>query len=388
MSAELSAQSCPQCGGPVHEESAHVTCNYCGASLIRRQVQDASTEGQWGVHLKAVRYVDQQVGGIEAFRMLIPKDWQFQGGVTWRMDNPGMPAVVAFRAFNPQGREAFEAFPNLPFYWTNQPMLLSLFPVGSFYYGNEVRPPAPVKDVLRELVLPRYRGHVGTWEILKEEQLPDLPQQVRANSPADASGITSADGGRIRIRYDSEGHSLEEEFYAVIEVSRISIPMMFGAIEHIYWCADYLFSFTAMLGQLDRLADLFLSILRSFRLNPVWYNRFVQISQQMIQGQIQQIQQIGQLSRTISRTQDQISDMIMSSYQSRQDTMDRLSTQFSQAIRGVDEYQDPYADSGVELPGGYDYAWANNLGEYIVTDDPFFNPNSESNLNWEMMKRR
>jgi hypothetical protein len=80
--------------------------------------------------------------------------------------------------------------------------------------------------------------------------------------------------------------------------------------------------------------------------------------------------------------------MIMDSYNQRQDTLDRLSTQFSQTIRGVDEYRDPFEGQGVELPGGYDHAWSNALGEYILTDDPSFDPKIGSNLNWEVMERR
>jgi hypothetical protein len=57
-------------------------------------------------------------------------------------------------------------------------------------------------------------------------------------------------------------------------------------------------------------------------------------------------------------------------------------------IREVDEYYNPFQGQGVELPGGYNHAWSSNLGEYILTDDPFFNPNIETNLNWEMLKRK
>jgi hypothetical protein len=127
--------------------------------------------------------------------------------------------------------------------------------------------------------------------------------------------------------------------------------------------------------------------MRSFRLNMDWYARYTQISQQMIQGNIQQIHQIGQLSRYISQTNNQISDMISSSYWDRQKTMDRISSQFSQSIRGIDEYYDPNKGYGVELPGGYNHAWTNALGEYIVSDDSFFNPNIGSSQNWEQMKR-
>lgn len=320
--------------------------------------------------------------------MLVPADWEFEGGVQWLMNNPGMPAVIAFRAYNPQGEEAFEAFPNIPFYWTNNPMVRAMFPVGSLYYGNEVRPPAPVPQVLQEIVIPRYRGQVPGLQLIQQEHLPDLARELRASSPAAPTGITSADGARVRIRYRHGDQDVEEDVFGVVEVSQVATPVLMGAMENVFWMADYLFSFRALAGQLDGLSDMFMAIVRSFRLNPQWYGRYVQVSQYMIQNQIQQIRHIGQISQIVSQTSDQISDMIMDSYHQRQQTLDRLSDQFSQTIRGVDEYYDSFEEHGVELPGGYDYAWSNGLGEYILTDDPSFDPNVGSNLNWETMKRR
>ena len=80
--------------------------------------------------------------------------------------------------------------------------------------------------------------------------------------------------------------------------------------------------------------------------------------------------------------------MIMETYENRQAVYDRISTNFSQAIRGVDEYYDPIAEQPVELPLGYDRAWTNHLGEYILSDDYSFDPNAGSNLNWQQMQRR
>jgi hypothetical protein len=114
----------------------------------------------------------------------------------------------------------------------------------------------------------------------------------------------------------------------------------------------------------------------------------MQTSQYMIQNQIQQIHHIGQLSQIISQTSNQISDMIMDSYHQRQQTLDRLSNQFSQAMRGVDAYRDPTTEQNVELPSGYSYAWSNGLDEYVLTNDASFDPNLDSNLNWEPMKRQ
>jgi hypothetical protein len=304
------------------------------------------------------------------------------------MNNPGMPAVGAFRAYNPQGVEAFEAFPNLPFFWTNNPMVTMQFPPGSVYFGNEVRPLASALQVLQEVVIPRHRGQMPGLQVVAQEQLPRLAQQMRAGDPTAGMDVTGSDGGRVRIRYRLGDREVEEDVFGVVEVSRQVMPMMMGVAENVFWMADYLFSFRAQSGQLDGLSDVFMAIVRSYRLNPQWYARYLQVSQYMIQNQIQQIHHVGQLSQIISRTSDEIGDMMMDAYNQRQQTLDRLSDQFSQAIRGVDEYYDASMEQSVELPGGYDYAWSNGLDEYVLTNDANFDPNLGSTVNWESMGRR
>lgn len=192
---------------------------------------------------------------MNAFRLFIPSGWQFQGGVGWLNDNPGMPAVVAFQVLNPAGLEAFEVFPNQSFYWTNNPMSLMTFPIGSRYYGNEVRPPMNAQQSLRQIVLPRFRSNQQVT-ILKEEHLPDLPNQVRT-SPVDPNVPLMADGAKVRIRYPSNS-----------------------------------------------------------------------------------------------------------------------------------EVSDPNSGESVELPNGYAKAWSTPLGDYIISDDPDFNPNRESSQTWTPLERQ
>jgi len=408
MAPDVITDRCPQCGADLPpSESERVVCAYCGSSLVRLRQRPAESPsapeeaaaesegaGSWGVRLKRISCVDQCASegtrgiGIEAFRMLIPADWQFEGGVQWVMNNPGMPAVGAFRAYNPQGVEAFEAFPNLPFFWTNNPMVTMQFPPGSVYFGNEVRPPTSALQVLQEAVIPRHRGQMPGLQVVVQEQLPQLAQQMRANDPALGMGITGSDGGRVRVRYRLGDREVEEDVFGVVEVSQQVMPTMMGMAENVFWMADYLFSFRAQAGQLDSLSDVFMAIVRSYRLNPQWYARYLQVSQTMIQNQIQQIHHIGQLSQIISQTSDTISDMMMDSYNQRQQTLDWLSDQFSQTIRGVDEYYDASLEQSVELPGGYDHAWSNGLDEYILTNDANFDPNLGSTVNWESMERR
>ncbi|MBC7259277.1 MAG: zinc ribbon domain-containing protein [Chloroflexi bacterium] len=390
---------CPQCGAKLPPGN-DVVCEYCGTRCIlgepqpkpakpeapRRESGEAAQAAT--LRLKTVQCMDQQGIGTEAFRMLIPVDWVFEGGVHWLLNNPGMPAVIAFRARNAANTEAFEAFPNISFYWTNNPMVHMTFPIGALYFGNEVRPPMGAQQMLREIVLPRYRGKMAGLQIVREEPLPQLAQQVGAGAQSTPGAVTSADGARVRVRYSVGAQTAEEEIYGVVEVTQVSMPALFGSVEHIYWMADYLFSFRALQGALDGMAELFWTMTRSFQLNPQWYGRYMQVSQYLIQNQIQQIQHVGQLSRIISQTSSQISDTMMESWQQRQAAMDRISDNFSQAIRGVDEYYNPFDERGVELPGGHGYAWCNALGEYILSDDPNFNPNIGSNLNWQQMERR
>jgi hypothetical protein len=79
---------------------------------------------------------------------------------------------------------------------------------------------------------------------------------------------------------------------------------------------------------------------------------------------------------------------MMESYTERQKVYDRLSDNFSQNIRGVDAYYNSVDQKSVELPAGYDDAWCNALGDYIVSEDPNFNPNEHSNQTWHRMGKK
>ena len=97
-------------------------------------------------------------------------------------------------------------------------------------------------------------------------------------------------------------------------------------------------------------------------------------------------------SKIISQMNDDVSATIRSSYEKTQATYDRLSEARSQTTRGVTPYD---AGSGykVELPSEYSHAWRTDNGQYIVSDNPNYNPNADLNLpdhsSWvEMNKTR
>ncbi|MDY6953903.1 MAG: hypothetical protein SWE60_20540 [Thermodesulfobacteriota bacterium] len=348
----------------------------------------SASETGTGLRFKTFSYVDRQGIGIEAFRMLIPWDWQFEGGIRWVLDNPGMPASGGFRVWNPRGAEEFEVFPTQPFFWTNNQMTLSMFPVGSRYFGNEVRPLAGPVEALKRIVVPRFRQNVSGLRIVKEESLPELARAVGAGAQSQPGVSVSAHGGKIRIEYDRKGKTMEEEIYTVVHSLAFPIQSMAGVVTNTNWYVDYIFSFKAEKGELDRNAKTFQAIAYSFELNPKWFAKYNQVVEYLIQRQIQQIHSVGQLSKIISQTSNEISEMSMKSYYERQKVNDKIADNFSQYIRGVDKYYNPIEEKHVELPAGYDNVWTNSLGEYVLSESPSFNPNIGSNLNWRKIERK
>ena len=337
--------------------------------------------------LKKFSCIDTQGIGIEAFSLLMPSDWAFDGGIRWVLDNPGMPAVAAFTVKKPGGRDAFEVFPNQAMFWTNNPMLLSTFPAGTRYFGAEVRPVAEPMQALTEIVLPRFRGNAAGLKIVSRKHLPELAKALGAGAPQ--PGVqTFADAAKIRIEYTEGSVLMEEEIFAVTEGFSFAFQSMQGMITNTNWYVDYIFSFKAKKGDLDANSPLFQTMANSFKVNPVWFNKYNQTVEYLIQAQIRNIRNIGELSRIISQTSNEISDSMMQSYESRQQVYDRISENFSEYVRGTEHYNNPIEGREVELPGGYNHVWTSAGGEYILTDNPNYNPNVGSNQHWEAIQKK
>ncbi len=386
-SASPQVLKCPQCGGgltPGNQET--MLCPYCGSSLIFNRPAAAQTAETVvrGMRLKPFHYTDTQGTGLEVFSMLVPSGWNFTGGCNWLMDNPGMPAVLAFALWNPQGAEAFEVLPNMNFTWNNNPFNRLLVQPGSRYFGAEVRPPVNIQDAFRTYILPRNRGQVQNLQVRNLTPLPDLPRLVK--SDAVVTPGCSAQGGKLRISYNWQGYAFEEEIYAVVEDFRVKIGSLFAQTDLSVWFIDYLFSFRAAEGRLDATADLFTVMIQSFQLNPNWYAAFKTVAQHMARMQITHIRHIGEIGSILAQAGSQARQQNLNDWYSRQEIFDRQAVDRSRSIRDVEGFYDPNRQDVVELPSGYGHAWANNGGEYVLTDDPNFNPNQESTQNWTEME--
>ena len=53
----------------------------------------------------------------------------------------------------------------------------------------------------------------------------------------------------------------------------------------------------------------------------------------------------------------------------------------------METYTNPATGTRVELTGGYDNAWINNRGEYLLSDMPGFNPAVAFRENWTQLQK-
>jgi len=366
-----------------------------GLYVLFNQSVGPSQEGPYGpvspsgevvtVKFKTASFIDSEGIGTKAFSMLIPSDWQAEGNIDWILDTPAMPVAGDFRAWNPNGKEEFHLFPNQAFFSSNNPMILQTFPTGSRYFGALVRSPLGPIEALKEIAIPLFRSDAENLQVVSQEELPQVKQYFQTGTDPATGVITSAEGGKIRVEYTLNGLAYEDEMYCIIQSQDIPVQTIYGTTRNINWYMTYVESFRAEKGKLDSQAKTFQTISYFARTDINWLNKYNQVVNYLIQKQIQQIQSLGQLSSIVSQTSNEISDANFEAWQQSQNVKDRLADDFSNSILGLDSYRNPIDGSTVELPSGYSSVWANSLGEYALSDSPSYNPNTESNLNWQQM---
>jgi hypothetical protein len=146
-------------------------------------------------------------------------------------------------------------------------------------------------------------------------------------------------------------------------------------------------SFKTIKGKKNNTAAALRVINDSYQINPLWEYKLTQVYYMMVQQQKKVLQSIGELSRYISQTNDQISDGLYNSYRQRDAVYDRIADNWSDAIRGVDSYYDPINRSEIEIPTIYGKAWTNG-NDYIFSNDPLYDPNESAGPNWTPLEKR
>ncbi len=266
---------------------------------------------------------------IEVFRLLIPDNWKVEGAVNW-VAVPALPAKVNFRFYDTKSLAEFNLFPAQDYFWTDNQMFLYTNPPGSLRFGTPVAQPIDLHTAFTQVIIPKYRGKVSDLKIIEEKEVPDLAKLAKG---LPTQGVAAS----------------------------------------------------AEAGKLDAQTKLFQIMLYSLKVNPQWYAKVANVKEYLAQLVIQNIQATGRMSQIITQASSEMREDQQKAWEYRQGVNDKIAQNFSDYVMGVDRYYDPYAEKQVQLPTGYNNVWSNNLGEYILSEDPNYNPNVGSNLNWQQL---
>ena len=179
------------------------------------------------------------------------------------------------------------------------------------------------------------------------------------------------EAGEVLIAYSQNGVDMRETVTSAVMFNVMIMYPMSGVPGSEYLSAATFpgFAMRAPNGQLDfRVAEM---IRKSATPNPEWTARIAQHNAKITSINVKGARD---RARITAQYGEEIRQMQSDSWKKYNESFDRMSRESSEAIRGVETYNDPYHGGSVQLDNTYDYAWQLNDGTYVLTDDVDFNP--------------
>jgi hypothetical protein len=360
------------------------------ASSSRRGSSSSTAPGSYVV-LKKVQISDPGMAGMyasmPAVDLLIPPNWDLNGVVTFGGGKGGCFSdlmAVSWKATTPDG-SAFWGLPNYSWQYSNDPTEMRNLNDPQRRQTSVGGKPCPVaqpmkaEDYFRQKVDPQLLSHT----LVSVESYPALNQMVRRQL-----GLPAADGGngavrteaiRARIEFQKDGKPMEGWVTAAV------VTRAFSAGRGTFWNCQAIdtMGFTQPKGNLDAKEKLFAVMISSVRPLAQWQAASNSVINKLYQVQAQQraIQ-----DQAIADFQNKVIQTINATTANAQRGAQQAAFGESQLIRGVQTFRDPVTGRTFELSNEFDHAWLNGSNEYVMSDDPNFNPNSQLSGSWNELQ--
>jgi hypothetical protein len=338
--------------------------------------------------------LDQQGLGLEYLRMLIPKDWVFNGGISWNFAKNPPEAFLIYTAASPDGNSVIQQFPYASLYWSPDQQLQYSFS----QMGSTIMQTLGAIDFLQRAFIPQVRQGVSDIKVLETQPLPAAAQKALSVtnltlnlfgqiSPPSVPYQTRADAGRVKVEYTANGRRIIEDFAVIVTYYITNSPTLSGMVVPSVSWSPTVVSFRCPAEEMPAKIRTFQIALMSRYDNPVWQVSYTRLCALVTREKLRQQQAIFARYQQIHKTLEECNDIIWQTYQNKSAAEDRMFDGYSQALRGVDTYVDPVNKWNVELPTGYDNAWTNGT-DYVFSDSASFDPNVLSTGSWQKMTRK
>ena len=352
-----------------------VSCNDGGSIEQQLNPKKHTTEKRMKQHAEVLKLVKHKVmdrdgTGDVASTFLIPEDWKVQDKLYWEYGDATVP--VRFKSLMQNGDKSMQiqSYPDVRTYWTTGPTGTA---------GR--RPPENIIMGMKDLIKVERRGMDISYVKNKilSDQHKDGYQQGGEYQSESQSGV-------IKIEYEENGEEIEEEFYGQLDVTKMNTAGAMGEMKSIVWAASSLYSLNAVKGKLNQCRAIAQTINSSTRMTKPFFNTLAQVIQLLSDNVYKRIYEAGQISKIISATNDRMIANIDAQYRAASEASSRINQNFSDYIRGVDSYDDGNGRQ-IQLPSGYDNAWVNTRGEYIISNTPGYDPSADNDGNWTQLER-
>jgi len=310
-----------------------------------------------------------------AYTLLVPSGWNHRASVVWNRQFANLVSA-SVEVEQADGPGKLQVYPIVPYIWLES--TLKLFPIGSICMGGVVQPPvAGTYEYLQKFLFPAYRADITDLEMISEDSLTGIAEQVWRDAYDSEKKMRLA-ASRIRIRYAKEGFSYEETFYCLLSFAYN--PNFQG---NVIWRPEILYSIRNRAGALAKIEPLLTAVVSSISADRGWFSHYLSERREWERGQMQSIRNAGEMSRYISRSNDEISTFFISTYKAQQPSLDRIHNLFSGAIPGVETYTNPYSGNAVQLPSEYGRAWVSSGGEYLLAKGAEYDTLLRGSLEWQ-----
>ncbi|MGO8788639.1 MAG: cysteine rich repeat-containing protein [Terriglobia bacterium] len=344
--------------------------------------------------MKQVKIIDQGMGkGMPAYDLMIPTTWQFKGWVNVGAAEGGCFAdwfAVVGDAKSADNSIEFQMLPQYTWQYIDDPAAQRQMQQQNqkdAQFGMKpcpVRAPVSAAEFLRQDLLAKYRKGKTVVSI---DPFPELDQIVRQRlglPPAAAGGSTGGirtDAARARLAYDDDkGQPVEEWTTAAVVVRPVPTGGRGAAYD---WHAIMVMDFRAPKGKLDSSDRLFKLIVSTIRPEPEWQKWSNGVIASLYQ---KKQQELAKQAVMIAQFQQHVAQTINGVVANSEAGANHAVYGESQIIRGVQTFRDPSSGATLELSNLYDHAWLNGSNEYVMSDDPNFNPNGNLNGNWTQLQ--
>ena len=161
------------------------------------------------------------------------------------------------------------------------------------------------------------------------------------------------------------------------------------------WSLDPVVVYRAPAGKLEPQMPLLVAIVNTCHVTPEWSQMRAEHSAKLAgiarKGAEAANKAAMERSRMLAKYSSDISDIIHEGYQKRSAIQDETHRKVINSIRGTEDYVVPGGNTSVQLPNDYRSVYTNGNGEYLLTNDALYDPNTDPALNthqWTGMQPR